>query len=118
MINYWIFGEDNQDVNTIATGDTVLTSEQFIQTFLSTEEKILFADFIDVDSSTPTIKIEARFNYLSMWSDWVTIDPAAAVPRKAYITTYDKSWWKKSRGVQFRFTKVGAGAVTITSRWL
>jgi len=113
---------DNQPGNssyTMATGDTSVESRSIYNTFNSTDEKVLFVDCADDDSSTPTIKVEISLYIGSGWSDYVEIESASAVPKEVKVSSYGKSWWIKNGGVKFKFTKSGAGAVTFTNaRWL
>jgi len=109
------------DSYTIATGDTTVDTEEFLEEYKSTDEKILFASCADDDSSTPTIQVLAAltFDRGKSWTDYFEIEAASAVPKEIQIAAYDKSWWVKNRGIKFRFVKAGAGAVTFTkARWI
>ena len=104
---------------TIATGDSTVTGCAIAEDSDSDTERVLFADLADDNSSTPTIKVEIAMYFDSGWSDWQEIDAAVAVPREVKVVSYDSSWWVKNKGVKFKFTKSGAGAVTITNaKWL
>ena len=103
------------DTITIATGSSTFDSRIIGQNNESTTERQLFLECADDDTATPTIAISISLNYGDGWTDWTEIQAATAVPTDFNVSSYDTSWWKKNEGVKFRFTKSGAGAVTITN---
>jgi len=107
------------DTITIATGSATLDSRVINQDNTSVTERQLFCECADDDTATPTIAISISLNYGDGWTDWTEIQEATAVPTDFNVSSYDTSWWKKNEGVKFRFTKSGAGAVTITNaNWI
>jgi len=104
---------------TQATGSATLYSREILQENYSTTERILFIDAADDNSSTPTVQILISLYFDSGWSDYVSIFSATAVPCEIKVTSYDTSWWVRNKGVKFKFTKSGAGAVTYSNGyWL
>ena len=104
---------------TMATGSSTLDSRTIGETSDSITERQLFVECADDDTSTPTIAISISLNYGDGWTDWTEIQAATAVPTDFNVSSYDSDWWKKNQGVKFRFTKVGAGAVTFTNaNWI
>jgi len=107
------------DTITIATGSATLDSREIHEESDSVTERILFCECADDDTSTPTIAISISMKTGDGWSDWTEIQTATAVPTDFVVAAYDSSWWRKNEGVKFRFTKSGAGAVTITNgNWI
>ena len=107
------------DTITIATGSSTLYSREIHEDSKSTLERQLFVECADDDTSTPTIAISISLKYGDGWTDWTEIQAATAVPTDFNVSSYDTSWWKKNQGVKFKFTKSGAGAVTITNgNWI
>jgi len=103
------------DTITIATGDSTLDSRELVEESDSTQERQLFIECADDDTSEPTIQISISLKYGDGWTDWTSIQTATAVPTDFNVSSYDTSWWVKNQGVKFRFTKSGAGAVTFTN---
>jgi len=107
------------DTITIATGDSTMLSREIVEDSESTEERQLFIECADDNSSTPTIQISISLKYGDGWTDWTSIQAATAVPTDFNVSSYDASWWKKNNGVKFKITKSGAGAVTFTNaNWI
>lgn len=104
---------------TQATASSTLYSRQIIEDSDSVTERTLFIDAADDDASTPTIQVLISLYFDSGWSDYVEIEAASVVPKEICVTAYAESWWKKNKGVQFKFVKAGAGAVTYTNaKWI
>lgn len=107
------------DTLTIATGSATADSREIHENSDSTTERILFLECADDDTATPTIAISISMKTGDGWSDYTEIQEATAVPVDFVVASYDTSWWRKNEGVKFRFTKSGAGAVTITNaNWI
>ena len=105
--------------DTMATGASTYLSRPMIEDSDSTTERTLFIECADDDVSTPTIEVSISLYFGGAWSDYESIDTATAVARDIKITSYNKSWWIRNKGVRFKLTKVGSGAVTFTgARWV
>jgi len=107
------------DTITIATGDASILSREITEESNGVDERQLFIECADDDTSTPTIQISISLKYGDGWTDWTSIQTATAVPTDFNVSSYDSSWWVKNQGVKFKITKSGAGAVTFTNaNWI
>ena len=107
------------DTITIATGSASILSREMTEDSNGVDERQLFIECADDNSSTPTIQISISLKYGDGWTDWTSIQAATAVATDFNVSSYDASWWKKNNGVKFKITKTGAGAVTFTNaNWI